>query len=389
MMVFNKTGKIPNNVSFHLGNNKMQLSNRYKYLGTLMSSSGSYNPAIENLNEKSSKAYFAVRNVLKKVDFDTSITFRIFDSVLQPIMTYNSEIRSQPNMRQLKALRKFNNKDERIKFIFESLFRESETQHIKVCKSTLGVNRSCSNLAVLGELGRLPMIVYCLEKHFLFLHRLLNMTEDNLVKKAFNESCRLQSDNHFSWVTSCSLYLETFGIDPNLNMIKRMKLGHFRSLVRRSLRNSYERYWAREINSKVGPSNKGGNKLRTYASLKGHFQCEPYTKITDKSLRRCFAKFRCSDHNLRIETGRRENLPVEDRKCLACKGNKIEGEMHFLTVCPKYNSLRTELYDKIEKSVTNFKFLSPSQKFIYMLSSENLKEIKWVACFVKGSFEIR
>ena len=159
-------------------------------------------------------------------------------------------------------------------------------------------------------------------------------------------------------------------------MIKRMKLGHFRSLVRRSLRNSYERYWAREINSKVGPSNKGGNKLRTYASFKGHFQCEPYTKITDKSLRRCFAKFRCSDHNLRIETGRRENLPVEDRKCLACKGNKIEGEMHFLTVCPKYNSLRTELYDKIEKSVTNFKFLSPSQKFIYMLSSENLKVIR-------------
>ena len=89
--------------------------------------------------------------------------------------------------------------------------------------------------------------------------------------------------------------------------------------------------------------------LRTYASFKGHFQCEPYTKITDKSLRRCFAKFRCSDHNLRIETGRRENLPVEDRKCLACKGNKIEDEMHFLTVCPKYNSLRTELYDKIEK----------------------------------------
>ena len=52
--------------------------------------------------------------------------------------------------------------------------------------------------------------------------------------------------------------------------------------------------------------------------------------------------------------------------------------MHFLTVCPKYNSLRTKLLDKVEKSVTNSKFLSPTQKLIFMFISENLQVIQWL-----------
>ena len=389
VVVFNRTGKISHDMTFHLTNQNLDLTNRYKYLGTLMSSTGSYSPAIENLCEKTSKAYFAVRNVLKKVDFDTNITLKIFDSVLQPILTYNSEIWSQLNSRQLKVLKKLNDQDERTKFIFESLFRDSEAQYLKICKSVLGVNRSCSNLAVLGELGRSPVVTHCLEKQFLFFHRLINMPGDNLVKRAFNDSCHLQKNDHFSWVNSCCLYLKAVGIDSNPNRLKNMRPKQFKALVRRSLRNSFVRYWTDGIKSKFGQSKKGGNKLRTYATFKGPFKRESYTKLTDKSLRRCFAKFRCSDHRLRIEVGRRENLQVEDRTCLMCNENIVEDEQHFLTACPKYHSLRTEMYEKIEKSVKNFKLLTPKQKFIYLMSCENLQIIRWVACYIKHASEIR
>ncbi len=43
----------------------------------------------------------------------------------------------------------------------------------------------------------------------------------------------------------------------------------------------------------------------------------------------------------------------------------------------------------IEMSVMNFKLHPPEQKFIYMMSSENLKIIKWVASFVKDAGAIR
>ena len=50
-----------------------------------MSSTGFHSLTIENLGEKTSKAYFAVRNILKS-SFDTNVTLKIFDSVLQPIL---------------------------------------------------------------------------------------------------------------------------------------------------------------------------------------------------------------------------------------------------------------------------------------------------------------
>ena len=81
------------------------------------------------------------------------------------------------------------------------------------------------------------------------------------------------------------------------------------------------------IESKFGQSDKG----ITYATFEEHFNRESYAKLTDKSLRRCF---RCSDHRLRIEVGRIENLQVEDRKCLMCHVNTVEDEQHFLTTCP-------------------------------------------------------
>ena len=50
------------------------------------------------------------------------------------------------------------------------------------------------------------------------------------------------------------------------------------------------------------------------------------------------AKFRCGVAPLRIETGRFERLPVEDRRCFNCNG-LVEDELHVITVCPLYQDL--------------------------------------------------
>ncbi len=139
---------------------------------------------------------------------------------------------------------------------------------------------------------------------------MINLTGDNLVSRAFNEKYQLKENCHFSWINSCCLYLEVFEIDSNPSKLRNMKTKQSKLLVNRILTNSYERYWLSKIKSTAGPSNSGGNKLRTYATFKARIQREPYTKIKDKSLRRCLAKFRCSDHKQRIEVGRREKILV-------------------------------------------------------------------------------
>ena len=73
------------------------------------------------------------------------------------------------------------------------------------------------------------------------------------------------------------------------------------------------------MHNPVGPSRRGGNKLRKYALFKTVFEAEMYCKkLLPLCHRAAFAKFRCGVAPLPIETGRFENKPLEERKCPFC-----------------------------------------------------------------------
>ena len=57
--------------------------------------------------------------------------------------------------------------------------------------------------------------------------------------------------------------------------------------------------------------------------------------------RAAFAKVRCGVAPLRIETGRFESKPLDERTC-----NVIESESHALLDCILYTDLRSELFSK-------------------------------------------
>ncbi len=103
---------------------------------------------------------------------------------------------------------------------------------------------------------------------------------------------------------------------------------------------------------------------------------EPYTKLSDKKSKKWFAKSRCSDYYLRIETGRRQGLKPEERICLMCDNIAVEDEPHFLISCPKYDQLRHKLVKYISEKVPNLDSLPLEYKFTYILSCENLNIIR-------------
>ena len=57
-------------------------------------------------------------------------------------------------------------------------------------------------------------------------------------------------------------------------------------------------------------------------------------QINDFATRQRLAKCRCSDHDLRIESGWHKKLSVEERVCKKCNNNAVEDEIHFLCECP-------------------------------------------------------
>ena len=78
-------------------------------------------------------------------------------------------------------------------------------------------------------------------------------------------------------------------------------------------------------------------KLSLYTHYKTNLTTEPYVDVLDiAKFRKGFASFRCSVHNLSIETGRHYGIQREIPYC-ECY---IEDEFHFLLICPLYTVIR-------------------------------------------------
>ena len=120
---------------------------------------------------------------------------------------------------------------------------------------------------------------------------------------------------------------------------------------------------------------------------------EKYLSLGSFEHRSIIAKLRTSAHKLCIETGRfngrNQYVPPQLRTCSRCDKMVTEDEMHFMIDCPRYRDLREELFHSI--SVTNPQFASYNghQKFIWLLTSENMCEIKLTATYLLKAFKRR
>ena len=101
--------------------------------------------------------------------------------------------------------------------------------------------------------------------------------------------------------------------------------------------------------------------------------------------RAALSRLRLSSHKLLIETGRYANIRLErnERKCTFCDINDLEGEYHFVLVCPVYADLRKEYIKKYlykKRSV---------HKFIELMSTKNNSILKNLSKFILEAFKCR
>jgi hypothetical protein len=100
------------------------------------------------------------------------------------------------------------------------------------------------------------------------------------------------------------------------------------------------------------------------------------------------AKFRISNHDLQIETGRHMNVPVEGRLCIKCV-NEIEDEKHALIFCNMYDKERDDLYTKVGKISDGFRNLDNNGKFIWLMASKHKRVSAELSKFIYNMFALR
>ena len=103
-VVFNKTGKFLKGFVFKYEGKHIESVRGFKYLRITVTASGGLYNARGKLRKQANKAYFPMLRVLQKINFDTTTSLKLFDSLIKPILTYNSELWSQISKYKLESL---------------------------------------------------------------------------------------------------------------------------------------------------------------------------------------------------------------------------------------------------------------------------------------------
>ena len=92
IIIFQKRPKKSIDIKFNIGSESIKIVQEYTYLGTRLTSTGNFTLALEHLKEKALHAFSSIRKqtVLNKLNPNTAS--QIFDTMIFPILSYNSEV---------------------------------------------------------------------------------------------------------------------------------------------------------------------------------------------------------------------------------------------------------------------------------------------------------
>ena len=154
-MIFQKRAKKNSNLEFHIGKETIDIVHEYTYLGTRISSTGNFNISLEHLKEKALHALFSLRKHTNVSKLKPSLACKIFQAMISPMLSYNSEIWVVYVKHDFKA---WDN-------------TPIKKTHLKFYKRCLEISNKASNVSSRSELGRLPLIInICKNIHYYILH---------------------------------------------------------------------------------------------------------------------------------------------------------------------------------------------------------------------------
>lgn len=356
ILVFRRGGRIKKNEVWFYKGVKIDIVPHYKYVGVLVSSFLSWSLATKTLSLQGTKALNILNCYGKKCNgLPVKCAFELFDRMILPILLYGSEIWGY------------------------GYYKAIESVQIKFCKQILGLPRKTSNEAVLGECGRYPLMLHYNYRCIKYWLKILNMSTSRYPRACYEMLYSLDECGRTTWATSIKEILNTYGFGIVWLQQGVGDCELFLTQFKNSLQESLRQNWATSINN--------SSKLSVYCTYKSILEAESYlTVLNVPKYRSALARFRCSGHTLAIESGRYDNITLENRICTFCEKLDItvlEDEYHVLLFCPTFQSLREQYIDRKFWEAPTF------QLFRELMSTCENGMIKSLSCFIYKSENLR
>ncbi|KAI4885658.1 hypothetical protein NFI96_003646 [Prochilodus magdalenae] len=299
VMVFQKKPRCQEQrYQFTLGRTALEHTMQYTYLGLVITASGSFSKAVNALKEKARRALYAIRRKFHNIDIPIPIWCKIFDSVIQPIALYGSEVWGPLSQHSYTRWDK----------------HPTEVLHAEFCRLILKVQRKTPTNACRAELGRFPLLIHIQKRALKFWMHLKTSPRETLHCKALQNQ---ELNPEKSPLSQLVLRLINPLTPPNTQQPRSSTALPPRlntNQITKHSQTDYLEHWGREIQTQ--------SKLECYRALKTQYGLEEYLlTVRDTKQRQILTKYRLSDHSLAIERGRYRQswLPKEERRCGHCK----------------------------------------------------------------------
>ena len=196
-----------------------------------------------------------------------------------------------------------------------------------------------------------------------FWNRILNIGNDRLLRRIFEEDYRLCNNN---WCSEVRLIMSSLELDE---YFENKLIVNFDS-VKHKTASFYSTNWSNNLLTVP--------KLRTYVTFKMEFKTENYLLLNlNRKERSLMAQLRSGILPLRIETGRYARESPDERLCKLCNDSTIEDEKHFVLNCSFYRDIRNQLLSSIDLPA-DWNTYCETQKLKFVLNVQTRKIAKYL-----------
>ena len=352
--------------TFKCGEDVIQITDQYKYLGVIFHKNGNFDLTQDHLNKQGNKATHYLRKAFINENVQTETILHLFDMLVHPILTYGAEVWFPYTFKDKKEI-------SNIDLVFQNFLSNEcpgESTHIRFCRFILGVHKKSMWLPVLGELGRFPLGIKMISQVIGFWGHILDSNQNSLLHQMYD--LMVSSSKTTPWLQFTKQLLTVSGFGHVWKNQFTFNTNKLQFAIQQKLTSTYISFWKTK-------KSENCSRLDFYSQITEQYTLQPYlVHIINLNHRKALAKLRTSAHSLKIESGRHKGIKREHRLCDTC--NVIEDEFHFLDKCRKFNDVRKELM----KEISDYDLTKPSD-----LLSENNAQIQiLLGTFVADCFNL-
>ena len=309
-------------LSMQIDNDKVVvIADSIVYLGDVFDSRGSNEGLIKDRVARGTKAMISIQSLLAEEElgrFRTSVSLLLYQSLFLSTVLFNSGTWSKLKDKEVERL---------------------TTLQLRFLKKIMRVAKSTCNAFVFLELGVLPIEHEIRKRQLMYLHRILQLDQDDPVYKMFESIKELDSCGERNWWSGVKENLMRYQIGETLDEISSISQDSFKEIVKNRVKETAFSELTEELKSKKKTQNLRYEEFALQTYLLDYYPCQARTI------------FKCRSQTLDLKTNL--TYKYKDTTCRLC--GVAEETINHATNCGNEDTFEWNCQDLATLSSTNSK----------------------------------